>query len=80
MAAGTFPFVRPEDDELKNVVQMQRMFTRIIEGDYIPLPLVSLASRPHALVALLQNSQGPCFWAMPALSRFAHTSLMLLPA
>jgi len=49
--------VRPEDDELKNVVQMQRMFTRIIEGDYIPLPLVSLASRRHAPAALPGNIQ-----------------------
>ena len=46
MVAGTFPFIRPEDDQLKNVAQMQRMFTRIIEGDYIPLPLVRLGARP----------------------------------
>ena len=62
--AGTFPFIRPEDDELKNVVQMQRMFTRIIEGDYIPLQQVN----PHIPWPSRRLSNYPCVMLSAVLS------------
>jgi hypothetical protein len=40
MLTGLFPFARDSDDECTNVVRMQRMFTRIIQGDYAPLEQV----------------------------------------
>lgn len=40
MLTGFFPFARDSDDECTNVVRMQRMFTRIIQGDYEPLEKV----------------------------------------
>lgn len=42
MLTGCFPFARDSDDECTNVVRMQRMFTRIIQGDYAPLEQVLL--------------------------------------
>lgn len=42
MLTGVFPFARETDDECTNVVRMQRMFTRIIQGEYAPLHKVSL--------------------------------------
>ena len=40
LLTGVFPFARDEDEEATNVVRMQKMFTRIIRGEYSPLPHV----------------------------------------
>ena len=43
LLAGTFPFARADDEKDSNVMRMQRMFTRIIKGDYAPLHGVRVA-------------------------------------
>lgn len=44
MLTGEFPFARPCDANVSNVIRMQRMFARIIKGDVMPVPHVSFST------------------------------------
>ena len=83
MLTGLFPFARDSDDECTNVVRMQRMFTRIIQGDYAPLeqvrrPGCASSWRTQCTVAVLLEhdlpaSSQPVVCVMPRCRRRGRT-------